>query len=730
MNQPPTASSSPFHQGEQILQRRAGKREAMEQFGRKVIRPYLPEQHRAFYAQLPFLVAGCVDEDGWPWASIIAGQAGFVASPSATELSIAQPAIKALTQKHDPLARALTTVGSPIGLLGIELPTRRRNRVNAKVTNVEGDTVLQVDQAFGNCPQYIQTRVFDAARAPYARGKSGNTPPSAFTQLDAAAQKTIQQADTFFVASYIPPSHKKSNKQSTQQNATEGVDVSHRGGLPGFMHLKGNTLTIPDYSGNFHFNTLGNFLLNPKAGLVFPDFTTGNLLLLTGTVILLDETHPQVLAFKAAERAWRFTVKQGLWLKDALPFRANLQEYAPTTTITGTWQHAHSVMQAQQRYQQDTLQNTHSWQPLKVVKIVDESSTIKSFYFEHAHAKALLPFKAGQHLPLSIQLPLNGQRVTRNYTLSAGPQHDYYRLSIKRESHPVKGQAISDPAPLSVSQFMHDTVRVGDIIKAKAPQGHFTIDAALKRPAVLIAAGVGITPIMAMAQHIAHEGLRTRNTRPLTIIHAARNTAQRAFASAFTQLQTHSGGAIRYYSFISQPTPNDTQANTLHGTGRLNANVFKRLLALDDYDFYVCGPSGFIQSTYDALRSLGVNDSHIHAETFGPAAIKRTQPLKAHPASTTPPVQPEAEAAVVTFSQSAVEQRWNKGDKTLLELAEDHGLQPPFSCRSGNCGACAIPVEAGHVSYRQTPSAPIPPGQALLCCAVPAKGTSALRLTL
>ncbi len=711
MSQPPVPPVSPFHKGEQILQARAGKREAMEQIGHQVIRDYMPEQHRDFFAQLPFIVAGCVDDDGWPWASLIPGHAGFVHSPNARQLNIAQAAIHALTQKHDPLAKALTTVGRAIGLLGIELPTRRRNRVNTTVVATQAGTTLKVDQSFGNCPKYIQQRPLINTRKPYALGLNAAQPPAVFTTLDAAAQHLIQQADTFFVASCLPVNKNPIN---------EGVDVSHRGGLPGFVRVDGNTLTIPDYSGNFFFNTLGNFLLNPKAGLVFPDFSTGDLLLLSGTVELLDEAHPEVLAFKGAERAWRLNVIKGVWLKDALPFRATEHQYAITTTTTGTWQQvlAEQAENNSHNRQQYPLDN---WQPLKVVKIVDESHTIKSFYFEHTHGKALLPFKAGQYLALSVKIPSSEQRVTRTYTLSGAPHKNYYRVSVKREPHAGAGQP-------SVSQLMHDTLCVGDSVKAQTPQGHFILKAGDKRPAVLIAAGVGITPMVSMAEHIAYKGLATGKTRSLTVIHVARNIEQRAFADVFTQLQIQTADAIRYYSFLTQPTPNDSQNYNYHGTGRLNASILKSLLALDDYDFYVCGPSGFMQSSYDALRSLGVDDTRIYAEAFGPAAIKRTQPLGAEP--THDKVVQEADTALVTFSLAGIQQRWNKGDKTLLEVAQARGLEPPFSCRSGNCGACAIALEQGSVSYRQTPSVPIPKGQALLCCAVPAKGSTALMLKL
>lgn len=296
-------NDSPFHHGEQEMQTRVGKREAMEKFGRRIIKTFMPEQHREFYAQLPFLVAGSIDKEGWPWASILSGKPGFLHSPDPNTLQI-----NTKTLNNDPLQDSIKT-GVPLGLLGIELSTKRRNRLNARISEVnpEGFAVT-VDQAFGNCPQYIQSRSVDFIRDPHV--ESDNTKVKEFTSLDHEVREMIETADTFFVSSFLP----------IQDNPEkEGVDVSHRGGSPGFVKVEGNTLTVPDYPGNHYFNTLGNFLLNPKAGLIFIDFETGDLLMLTGTVELLDEEDEDVISLKGAERAWRFTLNRGLKLVSALP---------------------------------------------------------------------------------------------------------------------------------------------------------------------------------------------------------------------------------------------------------------------------------------------------------------------------------------------------------------------------------------------------------------------------
>lgn len=294
---PDLRDASPFHAGEQAMQSRTGKREVIENVGRKVIRPFMPDQHREFFAQLPFVVLGSVNADGWPWASVLAAETGFMASSDPKQLDIA-----AMPFEDDPLHDALKP-DAPIGLLGIEMQTRRRNRMNAHVikTNENGFS-LGVDQSFGNCPRYIHPRDVNLKRK-----IDGSV--QRFRNLDETAKAIVSRADTFFVASYV---------QTVNNPVIEGVDVSHRGGPAGFVKVDGDTLTIPDYAGNFLFNTLGNFLVNPKAGLIFPDFETGDALMLTGKVEILWEDHPDVLAADGAKRGWRFHLDHGLRITDLI----------------------------------------------------------------------------------------------------------------------------------------------------------------------------------------------------------------------------------------------------------------------------------------------------------------------------------------------------------------------------------------------------------------------------
>lgn len=314
--------ASPWHEGERRMQQRLGVAEQLERSGSRTIRDFMPEQHREFYQQLPFLLLGAVDPSGAPWATLLHGDPGFVASPDARTLRIA-----ARPEAGDPVGPALAA-GSQVGLLGIELHTRRRNRVNGAVTALDqtGLTV-SVGQAFGNCPQYIQTRALAPLRRSTARPAG---PVERASGLDADAAAVIAAADTFFVTSYVDVDGERSRR---------AVDTSHRGGRPGFIRIDGNVLTIPDFAGNRYFNTLGNLLLNPRAGLLFVDFGSGDLLQLTGATEIVFEG-AELASFQGAERLWRLTVEQVVRRRAALDLRFTFGDFSPNSLKTGSWEEA------------------------------------------------------------------------------------------------------------------------------------------------------------------------------------------------------------------------------------------------------------------------------------------------------------------------------------------------------------------------------------------------------
>ncbi|MGH8822790.1 MAG: pyridoxamine 5'-phosphate oxidase family protein, partial [Rhodoferax sp.] len=298
------------------MQSLAGVRERMAELGPRVIRYHMPDQHRSFFAQLPFLVTGSLDRTGQPWASALAAPKGFAHAPDERLLRI-----DTLPAPDDPLAGALAP-GAPIGLLGIEPHTRRRNRMNGVVARADAQGfAVEVRQSFGNCPKYIQARepVFvDAARAiPAARRAE---------HMDAAARRIVGAADTFFIATAHP--------------ASRTVDVSHRGGRPGFVRQEEDgTLTAPDFLGNSFFNTLGNIAVEPRAGLLFIDFDTGDLLQLAVTAEVVWDG-AALAAFEGAERLLRMRVVSVLHRPAALPLRWGPAQLSPYLAATGRWPEA------------------------------------------------------------------------------------------------------------------------------------------------------------------------------------------------------------------------------------------------------------------------------------------------------------------------------------------------------------------------------------------------------
>lgn len=312
-------AESPFHPGEQAIQEKLGGREKMETFGRRVIREFLPEQHQQFYAQLSYFLVGTVDDAGHPWASILVGEPGFISTPTDRTLHLtAQPLY------GDPLGKTLA-VGSDIGFLGIELHTRRRNRVNGVVSAIAPDGFdVEVGQTFGNCPKYIQARQFDFQ----AFDPTAAKPLQTLTTLEERDRAMIAAADTFFIATAY---------QDDAAGAAKGVDVSHRGGHPGFVRIDGDTLTVPDFTGNCHFNTFGNIEMNPRAGLLFIDFENGNLLYLTGHAEVIWDGDPAIAAYAGAERLFKFQPTQGIRVEGSLPLSWSTPEYSRFLADTGPW---------------------------------------------------------------------------------------------------------------------------------------------------------------------------------------------------------------------------------------------------------------------------------------------------------------------------------------------------------------------------------------------------------
>lgn len=294
--------ASPFHEGERAMQGRAGTRARMEVAGPHLIRDHMPDQHRELFEKLPYLIAGIADAIGQPWATMLTGAPGFVTTTPRT-MQIAD-----LPADGDPARQALQP-GASVGILGIELTTRRRNRMNGRVSAVQAEGFgIDVVQSFGNCPKYIQIRAHH-----HAEGGLGVTRRDEAPLLSAEARALVAGSDTFFIAT-------ASGRDGADW--TRGVDVSHRGGAPGFVQVgeaaSRTVLTVADYAGNGFFNTFGNLALEPRAGLLFVDFARGHLLQLAvrGKVVWSEASEDQ-----GTGRTLTLEVVGGHWLRDAVSLR-------------------------------------------------------------------------------------------------------------------------------------------------------------------------------------------------------------------------------------------------------------------------------------------------------------------------------------------------------------------------------------------------------------------------
>lgn len=311
--------TSPFHVAAQRIQERLGVRDQIEKFGRRGIRDYMTDEVRTFVDKLPFVIVGALDAHRHPWATVLAGPPGFVV---ASDLRVL--VVRSTFAQGGPVSGTVGP-GSRISLLGIELPTRRRNTINGRVAAVgDGCLAVHVEQCFGNCPQYIQQRV----RIDGAVAATEGAPVRSRTILDDSDRRLIAGADTFFVATCHP---------SDDGNPAHGMDVSHRGGRPGFVSIADDrTLVWPEFQGNSQYNTLGNIAANPQAGLLFIDFDTGAGLHLTGRAEIVWEDR-EIARLRGSRQLVRFYVVESIRVAGLLHDRWRFESFSPRLEGTGTW---------------------------------------------------------------------------------------------------------------------------------------------------------------------------------------------------------------------------------------------------------------------------------------------------------------------------------------------------------------------------------------------------------
>lgn len=345
------------------------------------------------------------------------------------------------------------------------------------------------------------------------------------------------------------------------------------------------------------------------------------------------------------------------------------------------------------------------WRRFVVTAIRSETEAIKSFWLKPADGGPIGGYRAGQFL--AVKLPNACNSVTRTWSISHfDPDADSYRISIKRESN---GMA---------SGYMHDRLQVGDELEVRPPTGRFVLDRGSFLRTVLISAGVGVTPLLAMLRAHVERG---DEAPPLLWLHAARSGGEHAFREEVQDLLARMPNASRRV-FYDAPGPGDEVGRDFDRVGRVTREAvaelvtesyklrpFGRELELtgDNADFYLCGPPGFEAVVREALLAHGVNPGAIRSESFSPNAV-------GHEKLQTP------EQACVHFRPSGTVATWARDDdQTLLELAESCGLAVESGCRMGLCGSCEAGISAGEVGYVVEPAVDPAPGRVLLCCAQP-----------
>ena len=339
----------------------------------------------------------------------------------------------------------------------------------------------------------------------------------------------------------------------------------------------------------------------------------------------------------------------------------------------------------------------------------DAAQSQCSFYLQPVDGRPLPAFKPGQFLTFSLDVPdgeSNGtartRAITHCYSLSDRPDPAHYRVTIKRVPPPADHPEFE---PGLSSNHFHDRVQVGDVLRVKAPSGHFFIDPDPAVPAVLIAGGIGVTPMMSMLRWCVAQ----QPQRVLHLYYGLRNSREHAFKQQLEEIAA-AHPALRLNIVYSRPGEADLQGRDHQHEGHVDVELLRRTLPHGRHQFYVCGPPAMMETLVPALADWGVPLADIHYEAFGPASVKLPGAVQA----TAP-----AAAVEVKFQRSGRTLSWDGRDASLLDFAERHGIEVESGCRSGGCGSCETRLLEGAVQYEHAPDHDVAPGHCLLCVSRP-----------
>ena len=342
---------------------------------------------------------------------------------------------------------------------------------------------------------------------------------------------------------------------------------------------------------------------------------------------------------------------------------------------------------------------------MRVARIRKESDTVTSFVLAPVDGQPLAIFQAGQFVVLRLLVDPNKPPILRSYSLSILPVADHLRISVKSELNGVG------------SSFLCNRAHEGDVLEVSAPRGSFTLRNS-QNPVVLLSAGVGATPVMAMLHALAAEG----SQREIWWIYGARNRADHPFAEESRSLLTQLSRGRRYIVY-SRPSATDQVGTDYDAPGHLDTALLEKIGVPRSGDFYLCGPSSFLQSMRDGLRNWGVLAENVHTEIFG--ALESITPGMAQVVHTPHlPPGPRGSGPAVSFARSGITVAWDTKFASLLELAEACDVPVRWSCRTGVCHTCMTGIIGGAVAYNPEPLEIPAPGNVLVCCSQPTDGVT------
>lgn len=600
-----------FHDGELIVQKRA-KQTMSAKMNSLAISDQIPRDAKQFIEQKMMVAAGSKDADGNIWASILFGLPGFVYVKNSRTLSIDMN--KFYAPEDEPFLENIK-LHSHIGLLMIDLESRLRFRVNGRMQSVSNEEFsIEVEQAYPNCPKYIQSRKIMLVDTLNKNRTGQSTNGHVLTEYH---QSLIRQSDMFFVAS---------------ANPEHGVDVSHRGGRPGFVEINSNKcLRVPDYAGNSLFNTLGNFQSYPFAGLVFIDFKRQQLLQLTGKATIIWDSEDINNKTGGTKRFWEFEINS--WRESKIPFSASWKfiDYSPFNP-------------------KPSKQIDEQYLLLQVEKITQHTPRIKSFLFRKTHNsgnKNLPKFEPGAHLPVFVNIK-NGHREIRNYSLiSDCNDTTHYEIAV-----------LEEPQGRGGSRYLHKKINEGNIIMVKSPCNEFPITKNAKH-SVLIAGGIGITPIISMLRQLS------LHKQSFEIHYAVRTHDDFALLDTIQLL-----AGTKLFCYTSQ----ERNANPLN---------LHKLLAIPKIGthVYVCGPGDMIEAVRDITEINGWQSEQIHFESFGAKDSVNDKSMDVH----------------LNKSKKIIKV---PADRSILDTLLDEGIDIPHQCKRGECSMCMTKVLNGEPYHR------------------------------